>query len=232
MVWIPSVDEIPMSISWVDVSKGIVEFAARMVGDATTKLHNLTAGTLLGLRGPLGNGYTFPRKTTRPILIAAGGCGSAPLLFAAQIAVNLGHEIHVILGASTEAELLYRTKFTQLASLVTGTTDDGSFGIQGTTVDGVAEILKSQQTVFSACLGCGPEPMLKGLIELCHEYQIPVQVSLERYMKCGVGLCGHCIIDKQGTRVCTEGPVFDGNELHSTDFGSRIRDGTGRRIAQ
>ncbi len=232
MVWIPSVDEIPMSISWIDTSTGIIEFAAREVGDATTQLHNLSTGMRLGLRGPLGKGYTFPHQTTQPILIAAGGCGSAPLLFAAQRAVNLGHEIHVILGASTKAELLYRTQFTELASSITLTTDDGSTGIRGTTIDGLVHFLKLQKTHIGICLGCGPESMLKALIELCLKHQIQTQVSLERYMKCGVGLCGHCIIDDHGTRVCTEGPVFDGKLLHNTDFGKLIRDGTGRRIPQ
>ncbi|MHA2315732.1 MAG: iron-sulfur cluster-binding protein, partial [Candidatus Hermodarchaeia archaeon] len=64
---------------------------------------------------------------------------------------------------------------------------------------------------------------------LLQKFPIPLQVSLERYMKCGVGLCGHCVIDSKGRRVCHEGPVFDAKTLKNTDFGRWTRNGTGKR---
>jgi dihydroorotate dehydrogenase electron transfer subunit len=73
--------------------------------------------------------------------------------------------------------------------------------------------------------------MLTSLATLLSKYTIPVQISLERYMKCGVGLCGHCIIDHQGTRVCLEGPVFNAKTLKDTDFGKWKRDSTGKQLA-
>ena len=70
MVWIPGIDEIPMSVSWVDKKKGVIEFAAARVGDATTHLHQLKKGAILGLRGPLGNGFTLPvAPDSKPLLI-------------------------------------------------------------------------------------------------------------------------------------------------------------------
>ena len=57
-------------------------------------------------------------------------------------------------------------------------------------------------------LGCGPEVMNRYLLKACKELQVPCQLSLERLMKCGAGLCGSCVID--GRRVCAEGPVFTG----------------------
>jgi dihydroorotate dehydrogenase electron transfer subunit len=106
-------------------------------------------------------------------------------------------------------------------------TDDGSDGIQGTALD-AATFLLDIDTRYAACFACGPEAMLFSLAELIVKYKIPLQVSLERYMKCGVGLCGHCIINEQGARVCLEGPVFNIKNLEDSDFGRLKRDSTGK----
>jgi dihydroorotate dehydrogenase electron transfer subunit len=228
MVWIPGVDEIPMSISSTTKPAGLVEFAAAKVGAATEALHQMKEGDLLGLRGPLGRGFTFPRSIDKgPLLVVAGGCGSPPLAFATQVAVKKGHEIHVALGATTRTELLFRERFDHLAQKVIVATDDGSDGIQGTSVD-AATFLLDVDSRYASCLACGPEGMLSSLTDLLAKYPIPLQLSLERYMKCGVGLCGHCIIDTEGTRVCHEGPVFDAKSLKKTDFGKWKRDSTGK----
>ncbi|MFX1317886.1 MAG: dihydroorotate dehydrogenase electron transfer subunit [Promethearchaeota archaeon] len=230
MIWIPGVDEIPMSISAVRSSSGQVEFAAAKVGEATAALHRMKEGDLLGLRGPLGQGFKFPRSIDKgPLLCVAGGCGSPPLAFAAEWAVRKGHEVHVALGASTQSDLLFQKRFEAHAQKVIIATDDGSEGIQGTSVDAAAFHLDIDSR-YAACLACGPEAMLTSLAELLSKYPIPLQVSLERYMKCGIGLCGHCIIDNHGTRVCLEGPVFDAKILRKTDFGKWKRDGTGKRL--
>jgi len=233
MVWIPGVDEIPMSIAAANQKRGLVEFAAARVGDATTKLHQAKPGTPLGLRGPLGHGFTLPPKPQGPLLLVAGGCGAAPLLFAASWASARGWEVHVVLGAPTAPELLYRHRFRRHATTLLLTTDDGTAGMKGTAVDGATQLLKEAhgQThpPYTACLACGPEPMLKALIPLTQRHRIPLQVSLERYMKCGVGLCGHCVIDQQGTRICTEGPVLPASKIRGTDFGVLTRDAAGRR---
>jgi dihydroorotate dehydrogenase electron transfer subunit len=70
--------------------------------------------------------------------------------------------------------------------------------------------------------------MMKKLLEICKN--VPFQASLERYMKCGFGICGQCTVGK-GLRVCEEGPVFDGKTLKNIeDFGFFKRDATGRKI--
>ncbi len=240
MVWIPGVDEIPMSIAAVEPDEGQVEFAAARVGDATKHLHKAKLGDLLGLRGPLGNGYKLPveegKVPSKPLLVVAGGCGAPPILFATDDAVHGDWEVDVVLGAITEKELLYRRRFNCLTNTLILTTDDGSAGKQGTAVDGAAELLEQRKTAgaegYAACFACGPEPMLESLAQLTRKYDLPLQVNLERYMKCGVGICGHCIIDMKGSRVCVEGPVFPASQLHNTDFGKSIRDATGNRQAQ
>jgi dihydroorotate dehydrogenase electron transfer subunit len=231
MVWIPGVDEIPMSISTTKHSSGMVEFAAAEVGEATTALHAMKVGDLLGLRGPLGQGFKLPRSIDKgPLLLVAGGCGAPPIAFATELAVKKGHEVHIALGATTASDLLFRKRFDEHAQKVIIATDDGSDGIQGSSVDAAAFHLDVDSR-YAACLACGPEGMLTSLAELLSKYPIPLQVSLERYMKCGVGLCGHCIIDSHGSRVCLEGPVFDVKTLKGTDFGKSKRDGTGKRLS-
>jgi dihydroorotate dehydrogenase electron transfer subunit len=240
MVWIPGVDEIPMSIAAVEPDEGHVEFAAAKVGAATRKLHKAKLGDLLGLRGPLGNGFELPRSKgappTQPLLVVAGGCGAPPILFATDSAVHGEWEVDVVLGATTEDELLYRRHFNCLTHTLILTTDDGSTGKEGTAVDGAKELLEERAKAgaqgYAACLACGPEPMLTSLVKLTEKYNLPLQVSLERYMKCGVGICGHCIIDMKGSRVCVEGPVFQASQLYNTDFGKSILDAAGRRLGQ
>ncbi len=230
MVWIPGIDEIPMSISTIENSSGLVEFAVAKVGEATEALHSMKEGDLLGLRGPLGHGFSFPPSIDRgPLLYVAGGCGAPPLSFATEVAVKKGYEVHVALGAKTQSELLFRNRFEQQAQKVILATDDGSEGIQGTAIDATAFHLDIGIR-YVACFACGPENMLTSLANLLSSYAIPLQVSLERYMKCGVGLCGHCIIDTKGTRVCQEGPVFDVKTLQNTDFGQWKRDSTGKHL--
>jgi dihydroorotate dehydrogenase electron transfer subunit len=78
-------------------------------------------------------------------------------------------------------------------------------------------------------LGCGPEVMNRFLLKACQENNVPCQLSLERLMKCGAGLCGSCVID--GRRVCADGPVFTGEEIAAmNEFGKCKRDDAGLRV--
>jgi dihydroorotate dehydrogenase electron transfer subunit len=228
MVWIPGSDEIPMSIARIHGSQ--IEFAAAKVGEATTCLHALQVGDLLGLRGPLGKGFQFPSHAkSKRLLLVAGGCGAPPILFAATHAIKKGYNLDIILGATSKAELLFHDEFKKLRPdnfLIA--TDDGTAGHHGTSVD-LLKIHLKENRKYAASFACGPEGMLVNLYEALKSQPIPLQVSLERYMKCGVGICGHCIIDTQGRRVCHEGPVFDAKTLENTDFGRWTRDGSGKR---
>jgi len=230
MVWIPGTDEIPMSIA--RIHKTQLEFAAAKVGEATTHLHELQIGDLLGLRGPLGHGFLFPSKPKpKHLLLVAGGCGAPPILFAATVAIENGYSLDIILGATSKADLLYQNEFRKLRPenfLIA--TDDGTAGHHGTSID-LLKIHLEKNKKYAACFACGPEGMLVNLHETLKSQPIPLQVSLERYMKCGVGICGHCIIDTQGRRVCHEGPVFMANTLEDTDFGRWTRDSSGKRQA-
>jgi dihydroorotate dehydrogenase electron transfer subunit len=105
-------------------------------------------------------------------------------------------------------------------------TDDGTKGYKGYASDLAKNILSKEK--FDAVYTCGPETMMKSLLSSCKT--IPLQASLERYMKCSIGICGQCCIGN-GLRVCADGPIFSGKILQQVkDFGLYRRDPAGRKI--
>ncbi|MEF8835463.1 MAG: dihydroorotate dehydrogenase electron transfer subunit [Candidatus Thermoplasmatota archaeon] len=217
MVWIPGLDEIPMAISRKE--KEFVTVKKR--GEATTALHQMDVGEKIGIRGPYGNNYSLKGEK---ILIVTGGCGGASLIQAVYDAKERGKEIKCCLGAGTEAELLFRDELDEKTDLRV-VTDDGSAGREGFVTDIATEVLEEEE--FDSVLTCGPEVMMKKVVDMCSEKNTSVQASLERYMKCGIGICDSCTID--GKQVCIDGPVFYGEELENMDeFGRFEREKDGR----
>jgi dihydroorotate dehydrogenase electron transfer subunit len=222
MVWIPGVDEIPMSVSYTEPEMGIT---VAKVGDATAKLHELAVGSKLGIRGPYGNGFNILKS--KKILAVAGGCGSAPIGPVLDEAIGAGKDITFLVGARTSSELLFKQRATKLSIPVEVATDDGSEGFAGFVTDRMLELI--QDNKFDLVVTCGPEVMLKKVVDIGIDAKIPVQTSLERYMKCGIGICDSCAIN--GYQVCRDGPVFNGETLAKLDeFGKSHRDGCGRLI--
>lgn len=218
MVWIPGVDEIPMSVSYL--SGGIT---VKSIGEATAALASLKRGDKLGIRGPYGNGWTIPEGK---ILCVGGGVGTAPIMAAAE-AVNNADRIDIVLGARNSGEVIFIERAKSLSNDVRISTDDGSLGIKGTAVALADAMMKEKK--YDAVLGCGPEIMNKYLLKACEENGVPVQLSLERIMKCGTGLCGSCAIN--GLRVCADGPVFTGDEVkRMSEFSVSKRDHAGRCV--
>ncbi|MFW6279565.1 MAG: hypothetical protein ACOC2T_00890 [Planctomycetota bacterium] len=128
----------------------------------------------------------------------------------------------MVQGAPTNSDLLYTDRFPDQLIY----TEDGSAGQPGLPTlwlrDNAGRM--NIETVYT----CGPEPMLEAIVSICRRQNIPCQVALERYMKCGFGICGQCECD--GRLVCQDGPVFTANELtNMPSFGRQRRDATGRR---
>jgi dihydroorotate dehydrogenase electron transfer subunit len=220
MVWVPGVDEVPMSVSFIYGEKGIT---VKEVGEATKALAHLKPGSSIGVRGPYGHGFDLiPGRT----LIVGGGSGMASLLPVADF-INDKDKVDILIGARTSDELIFVERARSLSNEVHVSTDDGSKGRKGTVVEMAKEHLAKKG--YSLVLGCGPERMLGALMEACEEVRIPCQLSLERYMKCGTGLCGSCAIN--GLRVCADGPVFPGEVLRELpEFGGFKRNECGRRV--
>jgi len=221
MLWLPGVDEKPIAIAHPTP----LTLTVARVGPFSTALHGRKVGDRMGWRGPYGHGFSLHEG--RPALLVAGGYGAAPLYFLATQAVERGVSTTVALGARTADDLIYIERFRALGVNLILATDDGTAGYHGYVTDAISSLatLHSPFSIYA----CGPEPMLVALHRLCRERGLPGQLSVERYMKCGFGLCGQCALD--GWLVCQDGPVFDAEQLDGLrDFGRVHRTATGRRL--
>ncbi len=225
MIWIPGVDEVPMSISNIR-QDGDSSVTVRPVGDATEALCALKEGDRVGVRGPFGNGYTLSGDS--PLLVA-GGTGVASLTPLAESFVEKGVKPTFVLGAKTEGELVFRDRLEGLLGhgLVLAT-DDGTCGFEGFGSD--CAFKQMDERIFDFVYTCGPEQMMISVFKEAEARGILVQASLERYVKCAVGLCGSCVIGPY--RVCKDGPVFGSEQLRQVldEFGKRRMDPSGRYV--
>jgi dihydroorotate dehydrogenase electron transfer subunit len=229
MIWIPRIEEIPMSVM-INSKEGYAAVTIRKFGVGSTALFDRKKGDLIGLRGPYGNRFIL-RKKYRKILIIGGGTGLVPLLRLVSFASKEKVRITIVMGAKTKAEVFFE-KITR--NIIRGNnssllvcTDDGSYGIKGTTVTLMSKLVRDES--FDCVYTCGPELMMKAVLDISNQNSIPVQASLERYMKCGIGICGSCCLDS--SLVCQDGTVFDGRQLSKMpDFGFSYRDKDGQKI--
>ena len=228
MVWIPGVDEVPMSLSAIGPG-GRFSITVAKVGEATAVLHERKIGDVLGIRGPYGSSFTPVSGNT---MVVGGGTGLAPLAPLTEELAELHANVVFIAGAETQDELLFLDRMTTTLSRIGGrvvaVTEDGSQGVKGLATDVAEQILEKEQ--FDMLYTCGPEEMMYKLFLLAERYGTPIQASLERLMRCAVGICGSCVIGK--FRVCRDGPVFSLNQLSEVkeEFGRFGRGSTGKRV--
>ena len=225
MVWVPGVREMPMSISY---NQGeLLEITVKEVGKGTKALLNLKRGDRVGLRGPYGRGFSLGFK--RP-LVVAGGIGVAPLAFLTSRLISEGLKPTVVIGAKSKKELVFVRKFKDLVGRenLYLATDDGSLGFRGTAADLAEKLIKTRD--FDVVYTCGPEPMMRRVFEKAELKGVYVEASLERYVKCGVGLCGSCCIGE--FRVCRDGPVLGSEHLREVldEFGVYRRGPDGVKV--
>lgn len=221
MVWLPGQDELPMSLSYTrGDEKGVT---IKAMGETTRQVLALQPGTQVGIRGPYGNRFDLspPR-----VLVVGGGSGTAVLAPAVEGTVARGAKVTVALGATRAAELLFRDRLRAAGAQVEVATDDGSEGTPGLVTAVVERLLVSEP--FDVVWTCGPEVMMRKVAGLAAPREIPVFCSVERHMKCALGMCDACALGP--FHVCTDGPVFSADRLLATpDFGVFHRDAAGRR---
>jgi dihydroorotate dehydrogenase electron transfer subunit len=224
MVWMPGVDEIPMSISAMN-NNGVCRITVRAMGYATKVLTSMNPGEKIGIRGPYGNSYSL--ESENPLLVA-GGTGMASLMPLVHDMKDNGITPVIMLGARSELHLLFVDELQQLLgeNLIIST-DDGSRGYCGYASRYAAKLIetKDYDTVYT----CGPELMMVKVFDVAEKNMIPVQASLERYIKCAVGLCGSCAIGPY--RVCKDGPIFSTAKLREVreEFGVFRMDSSGQK---
>ena len=208
MLWIPNKDEVPLSV--MNTFGNAISVTVKNVGDATHQLHQMKKGDIIGVRGPFGNHFT-PKKGN--VLLIGGGTGTAPLLFLAKKLVKRAKHLDFIIGAKNRDELLF---VDQSKSLCTKqliiTTENGTYGLKCLATQPLEKLLaKKGDHKLDMIYACGPEPMIRQVLNLAEVHRVPLEASLERLMRCGIGICGSCMIGKY--RVCRDGPVFNSKRL-------------------
>ncbi len=190
----------------------------KVEGEGTRMLANYAADQELSVQGPLGNGFPVDRSAARHIIVA-GGIGVAPLPALAESLVRVaGKTPEVVIAARTQDYVLCEDVFRQMGCTVHIATDDGSAGVQATSVKVLEDLSPGPDTRIYTC---GPMPMLKAAADAARVCQAECYVSLEAQMACGDGACLGCVVEstreKDGekmVRVCADGPVFDARDIN------------------
>ena len=217
MVWLPGFDEKPMAVSYL--SKSEFAFTSQAVGKCTTALENVKKGDKLGIRGPYGNSFSIKENTC----VVAGGVGLSSL---STLIDSLKSPV-VIYGARSKEHLIYLKRFKNKNMNIK--TDDGSFGRKGFTTDILEEVLGKNKKI-NLVQACGPEIMMKKILDLCNKHKVECEASVERYMSCGFGICGKCMINDR--IVCIDGPIFNSRQLNQLpEFGNFARLKSGRKVS-
>lgn len=200
----------PISINFVDTKLNQIWFLVQLVGAGSRALGRLREGDTLNALLPLGNGFSMPVSAEKKHLLVGGGVGTAPLLYLGAQMNLMGMRPTFLLGARTKDMLLQLEDFERVGDVYV-TTEDGSAGEKGFVTQ--HSILFKQH--FDRISVCGPSPMMKAVARFARANSVPCEVSLENMMACGLGACLCCVEKtvKGNVCVCTEGPVFDINEL-------------------
>jgi NAD(P)H-flavin reductase len=217
MLYAHGVGEVPISISGDPTRPERLVHTIREVGAVTRAMGRLVEGDVAFVRGPYGTAWPLDEARGRDVLFVAGGLGLAPLrpAIAAVLADRSSYgRVQIVYGARTPDDLLYRDevaawrgRFDVELDVTVDRAGRDWYGPVGVVTRLVAEAeLAAGATV---ALVCGPEIMMRFVLRELESRGVPpeqVWVSLERSMKCGVGLCGHCQLG--GHFVCKDGPVY------------------------
>ncbi len=199
----------PISINFVNYQTRTLSLLVRRAGDGTAKLIEAKAGDIINLLLPLGNGFSMPADKSARILLIGGGVGVAPLLYFGHILKENGYTPEFLLGARSKTDLLELEQFQQIGT-VHVSTEDGSMGEKG-----LVTVHSRLQRPLDHIYCCGPAPMMKAVAAVATKMGAECEVSLENMMACGLGACLCCVEQtvKGNVCVCTEGPVFNINQL-------------------
>ena len=204
----------PISINYIDKETNEMWLLIQNVGKGTNKITEMKVGEELNLLFPLGNSFTMPQSDQRVLLIG-GGVGTAPILFLGTRLQEKGFKPEFLLGGRSASDITQLDDFEKTGT-VHITTEDGSLGVKGLVTH--HPILKESN--IDRIYTCGPKPMMIAIAQHATDNEIACEASLEHHIPCGFGVC-LCCVEKTKERgnvcVCTEGPVFNINELQWID---------------
>ena len=215
-IYIPGVGEAPVSVSGIE-SDGVIIQTVRSIGTLTEYLFKLGRGDLIGIRGPYGKGWPIEKLKDRDVLIVGGGIGLAPLRSVIKEVERNRRDygrLSILYGARNPSLLLYRYEFDEYRKipnsellLTVDRADETWTGNVGVVTQLIPKASVDPRNAVA--LVCGPEIMMRFTVKALEKQGFKgnqIYLSLERRMKCGVGLCGHCQVGPYF--VCRNGPVF------------------------
>ena len=226
MLYAHPAGEVPISISGDAAKPERLVHTIRSVGSVTRAMEALGEGSVLGVRGPYGTAWPLDEVRDRDVLIVAGGLGLAPLR-AATLHV-LAHRaeygrVTILFGARSPAQLLYREdlerwrgRFDCRLEAIVDSAGRDWFGNVGAITKLVADVPVNPET---AAFICGPEIMMRFVVRELERRGVPdssIWLAMERNMKCGIGMCGHCQFGP--FFVCKDGPVYRFDRVASLFF--------------
>lgn len=203
----------PISICEINKEKGTLRIVFEVRGNGTKELAQLAENSLIDIVAPLG-GRGFDVDGYKSAVIIGGGIGTPPML---EVAKHYGSKAHVICGFRNSSAAILQDDFKNAGADTVLCTDDGSAGKKGFVTDALKDYLVSNKPEI--IYACGPNMMLRKVIEIAKENGIKCQVSLEERMGCGIGACLVCACrtirdgEEYYAHVCKDGPVFDGEEV-------------------
>ncbi|NOR54096.1 MAG: hypothetical protein GQ536_08430 [Candidatus Aminicenantes bacterium] len=219
MISVLGTGDAPFSISSTPSRPGLLEFCIRKAGAVTNALFRMKENSLIGFRGPYGNGFPIEKMKDKDIIIIVGGLGAAPLRSVLLYCLDNRDQfrrVSLLHGAKKPAEMIFREEFFALKQredlechLSVDKDDTGKWTENIGVVTTLFSLLEEIDPANTYALVCGPPVMYKFVIKELVNLNIPkdqILMTLERRMKCGIGKCGHCAIDYIYT--CLDGPVF------------------------
>jgi dihydroorotate dehydrogenase electron transfer subunit len=201
-----------------------VEFIYQILGRGTQSLAKLQTGAGVDFLGSLGNTYDTDAARGREALLVAGGVGSAALFMLAEELIKQRADVKLFIGGASQGDLCGVEDFIELLSEenVFCATVDGSRGEAGFVTAPLERRLRSNPEARKIIYACGPDPMLHRVAQIAERSNLPSQLSLEAPMGCGYGVCVGCAVAVNHDcpegfvykKVCVDGPIFRGDELH------------------
>ena len=222
MVSVPHYGEAPISISSTPSRPGIIELAVRKAGALTTAMHGMLEGDTVGLRGPYGKPFPLPALKGRDLVFVAGGIGLAPLRSLINFCLDHRDDygsITLLYGSRSPEDIAFSADLAawqeEQGVHCLLSVDNAGPGWQGHVglVTTLLEMIRPEPERSSA-IACGPSVMIRFVLAALSRMGFAddhIITTLERHMKCGIGVCRHCHMDK--TLVCADGPVFSLAEL-------------------
>lgn len=204
----------PFGICDIDNESGTFKILYTIIGKGTQLLSTIFSNTEIHFSEPLGN--VFKLVKNQNIAIVAGGVGVAPLLWLTKSLHANGNSVTLFFGGRSSKDIVIADEFKEYTSNIHITTNDGSLGVEGL----VTIPLQQELDKFDKIYTCGPRKMLQAVTMLAVKANIPVDVSLDERMACGIGACLGCIVyvtengKEVQKRCCVEGPIFDGNIIN------------------